>query len=102
MAATLRPTVILCKDFSDSYRDAFEGRGFIPHFLQVLDTFFVNEPQLKDLIRRGPDEEQIGGVIVTSSRAAEAWVSCVKELENQNMDDGSTTSRLTAVISTHA
>ncbi|PVF99307.1 tetrapyrrole biosynthesis, uroporphyrinogen III synthase [Serendipita vermifera] len=89
MAASLRPTVILCKDFSSPYQDAFESRGFRPHFLQVLDTFFVNERQLKDVIYRGPSEERISGVIVTSSRAAEAWVSCVKELEEKVMNETS-------------
>lgn len=81
--------VLLCKTFSQPYHDAFVERGFEPHFLQVLDTRFTNERELLQLIADGPQQADIGGVIVTSSRAAEAWTAAVqriREMENDKSD----------------
>ncbi|KAG8816729.1 hypothetical protein FRC17_000212, partial [Serendipita sp. 399] len=71
--------VVICKPYSKAYHDAFKSRGFDPQFVQVLDTRFVNEHGLRSVMQAGP-EGKWSGVIVTSSRAAEAWISVAKSL----------------------
>ncbi|KAG8855479.1 hypothetical protein FRB91_002086 [Serendipita sp. 411] len=71
--------VVVCKPFSQPYHDALKSKGFDPHFVQVLDTGFVNERELQSVIEAGP-KGKWSGVIVTSSRAAGAWISAAKAI----------------------
>jgi hypothetical protein len=70
--------VLICKEYSEPYRDAFLKKGLTPYFLQVLETRLVNQDLLKQTIRDGPGTKY-GAVIITSSRAANAWVACFKD-----------------------
>lgn len=69
--------VLLCKARTESYEKAFTSRGFTPYFLQVLDTVLINSDALKSVVQAGPINKY-AGVIITSSRAAEAWTDAVK------------------------
>jgi uroporphyrinogen-III synthase len=64
----------------DPYNAAFEAADYSVASVPVLETTFVNLPELQDLIGSGPAQAGIDGVIVTSGRAGEAW-STVKETE---------------------
>jgi uroporphyrinogen-III synthase len=66
--------------FPDPYNAAFEAVGYSVTSVPVLETTFVNLPELQELIISGPSRAGIDGVIVTSGRAGEAW-STVKETE---------------------
>ncbi|KAG8820027.1 hypothetical protein FRC19_009303 [Serendipita sp. 401] len=83
--------VVVCKPFSQPYHDALKSKGFDPHFVQVLDTGFVNEQELRSVIEAGP-KGKWSGVIVTSSRAAGAWISAAKAIpvdtESSSSQDG--------------
>jgi uroporphyrinogen-III synthase len=72
--------VLVCKEYSDSYAAELSNRGFEPHFLQILETRFVNEDLLRHTIEEGPDK-RFDGVIVTSSRAAEAWINASSSIQ---------------------
>lgn len=70
--------VLICKEYSEPYRDAFLKKGLTPYFLQVLESRLVNQDLLKQTIQDGPGTKY-GAVIITSSRAANAWVACFKD-----------------------
>jgi uroporphyrinogen-III synthase len=73
----MRPLIILLKSpdesaESDPYALALHDVGLDAAFLPVLRHAPVNERELQEVISRGA-ETAYGGVIVTSSRAAEMW-----------------------------
>jgi len=70
--------VLICKEYSEPYRDAFLKKGLTPYFLQVLESRLVNQDLLKQTIQDGPGTKY-GAVIITSSRAANAWVVCLRD-----------------------
>jgi uroporphyrinogen-III synthase len=79
MSTNLGP-VLVCKEYSDSYAVELSNRGFEPHFLQILETRFVNEDLLRQTIEEGPNKYS-DGVIVTSSKAAEAWINASSSIQ---------------------
>jgi hypothetical protein len=79
MPSSPTTAVLVCKDYSDTYKYALEAKGFRPFFLQVLATQFVGIEQLQHIVRAGPNQV-FSGVIVTSSRGADAWTSVVDEI----------------------
>jgi len=88
--ASIRTTsaVLVCKEYSDTYQNALEAKGFKPYFIQVLETHFVEAEHLRHIVRAGP-EQAFSGVIVTSSRGADAWTNVIhKILELDDMTDG--------------
>lgn len=76
--ATLGP-VLICKAHSDAYATALTESGFIPYFIPVLDTTLVNQEIVISTLLGG-SRNNYSGVIITSSRAAEAWQIAVNEL----------------------
>lgn len=76
--------VLICKEYSEIYENAFRKRGFTPYFLQVLESKSVNEHLLNQTIQAGSGTKY-GAVVITSSRAANSWVSGIKDvLEGQS------------------
>lgn len=87
----------------DPYEAALTESGYRPFSVPVLETVLVNGEELKGILRDGPGasssgsnsggsngddgegerEGGYGGVIVTSSRAAEAWGKAVEEIANE-------------------
>lgn len=78
----------------DPYEAALTESGYRPFSVPVLETVLVNGEDLKGILKDGPsggnggDKEGergggYGGVIVTSSRAAEAWGKAVEEIANE-------------------
>lgn len=84
--------VLVCKEFSEIYQDALTRKGFDPYFLQVLDTCFVNEEQLQETILAGP-EGNVDAVILTSSRAADAWNTATQKALQSSSDVSSKVTR---------
>ena len=86
--ASIRTTsaALVCKEFSDTYKIALEAKGFQPYFIQVLATHFVGVERLQHIVRAGP-ESAFSGVIVTSSRGADAWTNVVHKILELNPDD---------------
>jgi uroporphyrinogen-III synthase len=78
--------VLVCKEYSDAYEIALEARGFQPYFIQVLATNFVGVERLQHAVWAGP-EQAFSGVIVTSSRGADAWTHVVHRLLELDSDD---------------
>ncbi|KAI5897604.1 tetrapyrrole biosynthesis, uroporphyrinogen III synthase [Schizophyllum commune H4-8] len=62
----------------DRYESAFAEAGFAAASVAALDTGFVNDDSLDAAIRERASE--FDGVIVTSSRACEAWKRSVQRL----------------------
>jgi hypothetical protein len=85
--ASIRTTspVLVCKEYSDTYKFALEAKGFQPYFIQVLATHFVGVERLQQIVRAGP-ESAFSGVIVTSSRGADAWTNVVHKILELNPD----------------
>lgn len=95
--------------FPDPYESALAQSGYRPFSVPVLETVLVNGEELRSVLRDGPvgsasgargeegeggeeGEEREGaerggrgyrGVIVTSSRAAEAWGKAVEDIANE-------------------
>lgn len=78
----------------DPYEAALTESGYRPFSVPVLETVLVNGEELRGILKDGPsggnggDKEGergggYGGVIVTSSRAAEAWGKAVEEIANE-------------------
>ena len=80
------PAVLVCKECSDTYKIALETKGFQPYFIQVLATHFVGIERLQRIVRAGP-ERVFSGVIVTSSRGADAWTNAVHKILELDSDD---------------
>lgn len=64
----------------DRYESIFSAAGYKSSSVPVLETVFVNLEALTDTVRSGP---QHGAVIITSSRACEAWGRVVDALESE-------------------
>lgn len=78
--------VLVCKEYSHTYEIALEAKGFRPYFIQVLATHFVGVERLQHIVRAGP-ESAFSGVIVTSSRGADAWTNVVHKMLELDSDD---------------
>ena len=64
----------------DKYEASFASRGYDPVSVPVLETVLVNLQELGRVIQMGPVKRGLGGVIVTSARACEAWRGVVEQL----------------------
>ncbi|KAJ7363934.1 tetrapyrrole biosynthesis, uroporphyrinogen III synthase [Mycena albidolilacea] len=64
----------------DHYESIFSAAGYKSSSVPVLETVLVNLEALTDAVRSGP---QHGAVIITSSRACEAWGTLVDALESE-------------------
>lgn len=75
---------------TDAYVKHLEAAGYIPYFVEVLDSILSNAQELEDIIRAGPNHgTRFVGVVITSSRAADAWIqvlSKISEPGNPSMD----------------
>ena len=78
--------VLVCKEYSDTYGAALEGKGFQPYFIQALATHFVGIEHLQRIVRAGP-KQAFSGVIVTSSRGGDAWTNVVHKILELDSDD---------------
>lgn len=65
--------------------------SYAPYFVPVLDTEFVDEEGLQEIIREGP--ERWGGVVVTSQRAVEAWERAGEVVEGEGAVAGAATKK---------
>lgn len=64
----------------DKYEASFASKGYDPISVPVLETVLVNLQELVQIIQMGPEKRGLGGVIITSARACEAWKSVVEQL----------------------
>lgn len=60
-------------DGPDKYESAFQAAGYHALSVPVLETVLVNQDDLLEVVRRGPQEAGLSVVVITSSRSAEAW-----------------------------
>lgn len=58
---------------NDPYVLALHNAGYKTYFVPVLETNFVNQNALANIVLAGPNMS-CNGVVITSSRAAEAWI----------------------------
>ncbi|KAF8591716.1 tetrapyrrole biosynthesis, uroporphyrinogen III synthase [Ramaria rubella] len=65
----------------DAYVQHFERAGYTPYFVEVLESNFCNEKSLEDIVRADPKGSVFAGVVITSSRAADAWIQAVSVVE---------------------
>jgi uroporphyrinogen-III synthase len=67
------------KPEEDEYHFQLSSHGYSPHSITPLDTGLQNIDRLADVIS-SQDEDHLGfdGVIITSSRSIEAWISATK------------------------
>ncbi|ETW79810.1 hypothetical protein HETIRDRAFT_322098 [Heterobasidion irregulare TC 32-1] len=70
---------------TDRYETALRSAGFHPVSVPVLETAFANIHGLSELLAAGPQD--VGGVIVTSARAAEAWANAVESVAHLGNGD---------------
>ncbi|KAI0790205.1 hypothetical protein BC629DRAFT_1512294 [Irpex lacteus] len=74
-------------DGPDKYESAFQAAGY--HGLSVpvlvLETVLVNQDDLREVVRRGPQEAGLSVVVITSSRSSEAWREVVRGLIAQDL-----------------
>lgn len=77
--------VFLLKSLSrladDPYQKLFEDEGYCPVFVEVLESVLSNETRLQDIISSDP-RGVYTGVVVTSSRSAEAWQTALKHVSD--------------------
>lgn len=64
----------------DKYESSFASLGYHPVSVPVLETILVNTLDLRQIVKEGPGNKKLGGVIVTSARACEAWKEVVEQL----------------------
>ncbi|THH16218.1 hypothetical protein EW146_g4384 [Bondarzewia mesenterica] len=72
---------------ADRYETALRGAGYCPLSIPVLETVLVNIDELIGILKSGPLRAGVGGVIVTSARAAEAWAKAVEGVSCQDDED---------------
>lgn len=63
----------------DPYQKLFEAEGYYPVFVEVLESVFSNETRLQDIISSDP-RGVYRGVVITSSRSAEAWQTALERI----------------------
>ncbi len=73
--------VLLLQKCSDKYETAFISSGLVPHSISVLETVLVNESNLRDIVGAGAKSGCFDGVILTSSRACDAWSAAVLSID---------------------
>lgn len=66
---------------TDAYSQQLEAAGYTPYFVEVLDSAFSNERVLEDVVRTGPNDIGFIGVVITSGRAADAWIAALSRME---------------------
>lgn len=76
---------------SDKYETAFISSGLVPHSIPVLETVLANESDLRDIVGAGGENRAFDGVIVTSSRASDAWSAAVLSIDPNGTHAGSGT-----------
>ncbi|EGO02967.1 hypothetical protein SERLA73DRAFT_119979 [Serpula lacrymans var. lacrymans S7.3] len=54
--------------------------GYNPISVAVLETVITNLDELKCKISSGPKEQDLAGVVITSARACEAWITAPKSV----------------------
>ena len=69
----------------DKYEGAFRQAGYSAVSVPVLETVLVNLEELSSTVGSGPALGGLGGVIVTSARACEAWASVVQTLAGRDV-----------------
>ena len=68
------------EDHADPYRSLFEGHGYMCGFLPVFTSESCNTEELRDILSQ-LDPSRPNGVIITSRRAAEIFVTCARGIE---------------------
>ncbi|THH21767.1 hypothetical protein EUX98_g8288 [Antrodiella citrinella] len=84
----------------DKYEACFASAGYQAVSIPVLETVLVNLSDLNQIVKKGPLQKGLGGVIVTSARACEAWRVVVEQLvtdEGQSLDTDWTSAPFYAV-----
>lgn len=72
----------------DKYEEALRAVGYHAVSVPVLETLLVNTPELERVVEQGPQTYALGGVVVTSGRACEAWRAAVVELARTTQKAG--------------
>ncbi|KAF9007040.1 tetrapyrrole biosynthesis, uroporphyrinogen III synthase [Cyathus striatus] len=57
----------------DKYEPVFSAAGYNALSIPVLETVFANLDSLQSIISHGPQQEGVGGVLLTSKRSCDAW-----------------------------
>ncbi|KAI0790222.1 tetrapyrrole biosynthesis uroporphyrinogen III synthase [Irpex lacteus] len=71
-------------DSPDKYESTFQAAGYHALSVPVLETVLVNQDDLREVVRRGPQEAGLSGVVITSARSSEAWREVVRGLVAQD------------------
>lgn len=73
----------------DPYASALSELNLRVSFIPVLRHARTNEDELRKIVRGGPHPlARYGGVIATSSRAAEMWVRAIREVIGDGYGSG--------------
>jgi hypothetical protein len=68
---------------TDAYVQLLEAAGYTPYFVEVLNSVFTNVQALEEILSSGPSQgSRVAGVVITSSRAADAWVYALSRVSN--------------------
>ena len=70
---------------TDAYTQQLEAAGYTPYYIEVLDFTFSNETVLEGVVRTGPNHTGFVGVVITSSRAADAWIAALNRIGEPGM-----------------
>ncbi|KAF8519380.1 tetrapyrrole biosynthesis, uroporphyrinogen III synthase [Hysterangium stoloniferum] len=66
------------RNAEDAYVKHLTSAGYMPYFIEVLDSMFRNESLLQEIMVSGPTQRRFSGVVITSSRAADAWIDALR------------------------
>lgn len=76
----------------DKYETSLASLGYHPISVPVLETILTDLPDLYQVVKGGPEKMRLGGVIITSARACEAWKVVVEQLvlegDSSNLETG--------------
>jgi uroporphyrinogen-III synthase len=80
---TKKKRVILFKkqDNIDEYNDLFLKNNYIPQFIPVLDHKSENINSIKNIILKGPQQNNFTGLILTSQRSVQAMSEALETIE---------------------
>jgi len=84
------------QDGPDKYEAVLRSRGYQPLSIPVLETALVNLNALLEIMKKGPGENNLDGVIITSARACEAWSNAVERLIGSRVCENAGSCLLTA------
>jgi len=78
--ASANVLLLRAPQYPDRYESAFQASGYAVSSVPVLETALTNLLDLERIVKAGP---RFTGVIITSARACEAWMSAVEGLKHE-------------------